>query len=782
MSTPWSASEPANEGQTPSDPGPRLRAQRDALIRKAGLSGPAFCRAHAEWADNVLTELLGDEPGVSLVSVGGYGRRELAPGSDLDVVLLHTGRRDIREVADRLWYPIWDAGIGLDHSVRKVKEAMGVAADDLKAALGLLDARVVAGDRALGEELRAKAQAQWRDRAKRWLPRLREAVVARHVEFDDVAFLLEPELKEGKGGLRDVHVLRAAALATPVADDGGEAVQAAHDLLLTVRVALHRRAGRALDRLLLQEQDAVADDLGYADADALMAAVAAAARTVAWASDDAWARIHSALAGPRGRSAGRDRPLGRGVVLRDSEVVLGADADVSSDPSLSVRAAAAAAETGAPFGRGVLDRLAAEAPGPGAPWPAEVREALVSLLGAGHAAVPVLEALDQKGLLVRLLPEWEVVRNRPQRNAYHRFTVDRHLCETAANAAALTRQVARPDLLLVGAWLHDIGKGRPGDHTEVGIMLVGDIGQRMGFTPADVDVLVDMVRHHLLLPDVASRRDLGDPATIEAVAAAVGDRHTLELLHALAEADGLATGPSAWGSWKAGLVDELVRRTTARLKGEAHETPSAIPTAQHLALMADRRLVVQADGGTVTVIAPDVPGLFSRVAGAVALNGLDVRSATAASSDDGMAVEVFEVAPAFGAEPDWERVRADVERVLSGRPALEARLAERARTYAARRPAAARPAEARVLFDNDASAAATVVEVRAPDAVGVLYRITRVLAEADLDVRRAKVSTLGHEVVDAFYVVDAAGRKVEDAEHLAEVERAILAALHVPST
>ena len=777
MSTPWSASEPANEGQTPSDTGTRLRAERDALIGKAGLSGPAFCRAHAEWADRMLVELLGDEQGVALVAVGGYGRRELAPGSDLDVVLVHKGRRDIREVADRLWYPIWDAGIGLDHSVRTVKEAVAVAADDLKAALGLLDARVVAGDAGLGEELRSKARHQWRDRAKRWLPRLREAVVARHAEFDEVAFLLEPELKEGKGGLRDVHVLEAAALATPVADDGGEAVQAAHDLLLTVRVALHRRAGRAVDRLLLQEQDAVADDLGYADADALMAEVAAAARTVAWASDDAWARIDSALAGPRGRSAGRDRPLGRVLVLRDVQVVLGADADVAGDSSLPVRAAVAAAETGAPFGRGVLDRLAAEAPGPGDPWPAVVREALVALLGAGQAAVSVVEALDQKGLFVRLLPEWEVVRNRPQRNAYHRFTVDRHLCETAANAAALTRQVARPDLLLVGALLHDIGKGRPGDHTEVGIKLVADIGKRMGFEPADVDVLAAMVRHHLLLPDVASRRDLGDPATVEAVATAVGDRHTLELLHALAEADGLATGPSAWGSWKAGLIDELVQRTAARLSGEAHESPSTIPTDKHLALMAERRLVVQAAGGMLTVIAPDRPGLFSRVAGAVALNGLDVRSATAASSDDGMAVEVFEVTPAMGTAPDWDRVRADIERALSGRLALEARLAERARTYAPRRPAAARPAEARVLFDNDASAAATVVEVRAPDAVGVLYRITRALAEADLDVRRAKVSTLGHEVVDAFYVIDAAGGKVIDAEHLVEVERAILAAL-----
>ena len=752
------------------------------MIEKAGLSGPAFCRAYTELADRWLTELLGDERSVALVAVGGYGRGDMAPWSDLDVVLVHAGRRDVRKVADRIWYPIWDSGVGLDHSVRTVKEALAVAGDDLKAALGLLDARVVAGDASLGEELATKARAQWHGRAGRWLPRLQEAVTARHAEFDEVAFLLEPELKEGKGGLRDVHVLRAAALATPVVADGGDAVRAAAEVLLSVRVALHRRAGRALDRLLLQEQDAVAADLGYPDADALMAAVAAAGRAVAWASDDAWARIASALKGPRGRSAGRDRPLGRGLVLRDGEVVLAADADVAGDASLPLRAGVAAAQTGVPLGRGVLGRLAAGSPAPASPWPVEVRDALVALLGAGHAAVPVLEALDQHGLLVRLLPEWAAVRNRPQRNAYHRFTVDRHLCETAANAAALTRQVARPDLLLVGAWLHDIGKGYPGDHTDAGMEIVAEVGARMGFVPADVEALVAMVRHHLLLPDVASRRDIDDPATVEVVASAVGNRSILELLHALAEADGLATGPSAWGPWKAGLVAELVARTAVRLSGGRHEPAPSIPTPAQLAVMERRELAVHIEGDTLTVVAPDRPGLFYRVAGAVALHGLDVRSAVASSTDDGMAVEVLEVAPAFGQAPDWERVKADVERALAGRLALDARLAERARTYAARRPTAARPAEARVLFDNEASAAATVVEVRAPDAVGVLYRITRALAEADLDVRRAKVSTLGHEVVDAFYVVDAAGRKVTDPEHLAEVERAILAALSVPST
>jgi [protein-PII] uridylyltransferase len=336
--------------------------------------------------------------------------------------------------------------------------------------------------------------------------------------------------------------------------------------------------------------------------------------------------------------------------------------------------------------------------------------------------------------------------------------------------------VSRPDLLLVGTWLHDIGKGFPGDHTEAGMAVVEKIGARMGFPPDDVSVLVDLVRHHLLLPDMATRRDLRDPRTAELVAETVGRRDVLELLAALTEADSLATGPAAWSEWKAGLVRELADRAGHLLAGGTADAAPSLVTEELRQLMEDRRLRVLVDGARVTVIAPDRPGLFARVAGALALHGLDVRSA-AVGSERGMAVEVFDVQPAFG-EPDWARVSDDVSRAVAGRLAIDARLAERARAYGARRPSAAGgPAAPRVLVDNDASATATVVEVRAPDRIGVLYRITRALAECDLDVHSAKISTLGHEVVDAFYVCDQTGEKVMDAEHLRAIEQAVLAEL-----
>ena len=327
--------------------GQAIRADRDALFADPSLHGRTFCRAYANRADAWLTTLLGPAEDVALVAVGGYGRAELAPGSDLDVMLLHRGRKDVAALAERVWYPLWDAGLKLGHAVRTVKEALALAAGDLDTATSLLDVRLIAGDSDLSEELTRKAEAQWQSRSDRWLPVVGQAVAERHERAGEVAFLLEPDLKEGRGGLRDVHAQHWAEAARRILLEGDEASLAeSYDTLLDVRVALHRRTGKASDRLLLQEQDGVAEDLGFADADVLMAEVAAAARTIAWTSDETWDRILSSVKGPRGRGASADRRVGQGIVIRDGVVELTADAEPLSDPTLVLRAAAAAAEAG----------------------------------------------------------------------------------------------------------------------------------------------------------------------------------------------------------------------------------------------------------------------------------------------------------------------------------------------------------------------------------------------------------------------------------------------------
>jgi [protein-PII] uridylyltransferase len=717
---------------------------------------------------------------VALVAVGGYGRRELLPGSDLDVLLLHAGRPDISAQADRIWYPIWDSGARLDHAVRTPREAREVARTDLRAALGLLHARHVAGAPELTAELRSGVLADWRAAAGTRLAELQALRTERTARSGELAFLLEPDLKEARGGLRDAGAIHAVAAAW-VAPGPGPRVRAAQEFILDARHALHEVTGRGSDRLVLQEQDEVARVLELADADALLRRLAEAGRAIAYALDQSFRQAQRSRGGQPAR-AGRPgflragvsahrRPLAEGLVEQDGEVVLARSADPSADPVLPLRAAAAAAQAGLMLAPRALARLGDCPPLP-VPWPAEARDALAALLGAGQAAIGVWETLDQEELVTRLLPDWERVRNRPQRNPLHTFTVDRHLVETAARAAALTRTVARPDLLLIAALLHDIGKGWPGDHRLTGEVVARDTAFRIGLGAVETDLVAGAVRHHLLLPQTATRRDLDDPVTVAQVAQAVGGRPLLEVLHALAIADAQATGPTAWNDWKAGLVGELVRRVGAALGGEPPPSPLPLRPEQ-IALAAGGEPAVMVRGPEVTVVAPDRPGLLWRAAGVLASHRLAVRSADATSVGS-TAVTVFDVEPEFGDPPDATLVVADLRRMLQGRLDVEDRLDRRARAV---RPRAASIPAPKVSLVDDASETATVVEVRAHDAPGLLWRVGRALGECGLDVRAARVETLGAEVVDVFYVTDGDGKPLADNELRRTIVHSVLAAL-----
>jgi len=758
-----------------------LRELRAGLLA-AGLGGRAFTKAYAEAVDEWLRLLfaaaLGREvDGVALLAVGGYGRRELCPASDLDLVLLHDRRKSVSGVAEAIWYPVWDAGLHLDHSVRTPRELMVMATKDLKVALGLLTARPVAGDTSLAARALEGVRKDWASRPRTSLGRLREAVVERWGTAGDVAFLLEPDLKQSRGGLRDVEALGAAALATPVAAPALEeaAFVAAHDVLLDVRVALHAVTGRQSDVLRREDQSEVAERLAIEDRAALSLAVAGAGRRIAWAAEDVWDRVESSLEGPGGRG-GRDVAIEPDIVLRDGEMAIEASASPALDDSLPFRVCAAAARAGVPVARDTLRRLSLQPPAPSTAvrWSDNARNALLSLLGCGPAAVRHMETLDAVGVLAHYLPEWEAVRNRPQRDAYHTYTVDRHLLEASAGAAALVRSVHRPDLLLVGALLHDIGKGAgSGDHTSAGMAMVVEIARRMAFDAADVETLELLVRDHLLLAETATRRDIDDPATVDTVAKRVDTVERLELLAALTEADALATGPTAWSKWKAELVAELVLRTRDRLGGALPGPPRESPTPELRRLMSRRRLLVVPDRGTITVVAPDQPGLLAVVAGTFTLHRIGVRSALA-TSEDGMAADVFHVDMERDAFPDWARLETDLAAALDDPAVLHGRLADRLRSVRSSRRAPVAGTD--VVVDNDATPRATVLEVRTDDGPGVLHRVARVLGDCGLDILSAKVETLGHEVVDTFYVRTALdGSKLTDPVTLEEVCAAIVA-------
>ncbi len=710
--------------------------------------------------------------GVALASVGSLARGDAGPLSVFDLVLLHDGRsmsaKEVTALADRIWYPIWDGGAKLDHSVRTVSQCRTVAAGDLSAAVGLLDLELVAGDEQVVAAARSTVGHDWRANARRRLPQLVESLEARHHRHGDLAQTLEPDLKEARGGLRDMTVLRALTAAW-LADRPHGQVDTAYGTLLDARDALHMVTGRGRDRLGLEDQDAVAALLGHPDADAMLVDVGTAARTVSYAIDGTVRRAAQSQrarvlrVGPRRPVL---KPLGFGLFEHDGEVVLGAHLDPSGDPLLVLRAAVAAARRGLPMSPATLANLAEHSPPITKPWSPLARSLLVDLLAAGPGLIPVWEGLDLAGLIDRWLPEWSGVRSRPQRNAVHRHTVDRHLIETVVHATGLMRDVERPDLLLLAALLHDIGKvAGAHDHSVVGAPLAAKVARRLGLDEAGVDVVELLTREHLSLIDLATRRDPGDRATISAVTAAVaGRRDVLELLRALTEADACAVGAAAWTDWRAQLLEQLVEGARAAL-GDAAGPVDQIDEADDLlppqivaeVATGEPHVVVHPIGGAyrIDVFDRDRLGLFADTAGLLAAYGLIVRTARV-RTQEGIAANQWQVDSPGGDAPDAVGIARGLAQLGAGDRsplrALERRMASAGLLESGSRSLS------RATVVPRASQDSTVIEIRADDRPGLLHQIGMTFARAGLTVHSAYIATYAGQTLDTFYVSEFGGR------------------------
>jgi [protein-PII] uridylyltransferase len=740
----------------------------------------------------LYAEVGGPASGAALAAVGSLARRELGPRSDIDLVLLHNGKLStkIKTLANELWYPLWDARTRVDHAVRTPAECAEVAGHELSAGVGLLDLRVISGDAELVKAARTALLNSWRGNARKRLPELLASLDERLATFGDAAYLLEPDLKEARGGFRDVSMLRALA-ASWLTDWPHIGIHGPYERLLDVRDALHLAAGRTLDRLLASETDAVATRLGYYEADDLRRDVSLAARRIGQAVDLTVRAARQALPQHRALSfIKRDRKpnyvrADHGLIISSGEV--GLDGATSPrDPLVGLRAGALAAQRGLVLSPVTADNLGKQGQPLPTPWPEAGRDALLDMLSTGPNLLSVWEALDLAGCISRWIPSWEPVRARPQHNPVHRHTVDRHLVQTVTEAQPHLTRVDRPDILLLTCLFHDIGKlpGAGVHHAARGAPIAREAVEAIGLNEADAELVEHLVRHHLTLAGLATKRDHADPATLDALVAAVrGRADILDLLRCLTEADARAAGPAAWSPWRAQLINSLADHTEGLLVDETTRVDVTqlvdLGLARSVQLDGRPRIRVETQPGGVQLViaASDRLGLFSDTAGLLASHSVQVRSAVL-HTVEGVAVNTWRVDKQVpGDLPDPAYLVKQLIRLEAGETGILTQVQRRE----ARAHSSGAVSNPYVELIRDASETAAVVEVRTGDRAGLLYALGRALSEIRLSIRSAHISTLAGQAIDTFYITEVDG-SMPNAPRTREAVNALTTAAGISAT
>ena len=844
-----------------------------------GASGQESVRTYARLMDDVilsLTRLIAADaaadglPATPLVvmALGGYGRGELHPLSDIDLMVIYEGEITpyVQRIMQELLYSLWDLGLHIGHSLRSLEDCVAMARTDFPSRTSMQEARFLAGDR----RLFAKFQRVLRENVfRRDFGRFLETTLGerdqRYRKHGASPYIGEPNIKESAGGLRDVHTamwLGAAKFGArtlrELADKGliTPREQAAADAALTflwrVRNELHFFSGHKNDVLARDVQPRIAKNLGYENDEAslgverFMRDYYLHARVIHRMSKRLIARCQETLR-HHGSAERRQRQqaLADGLVFFDGRLHL-VDRDprpLRADPARLMKVFwhlhRLGCELSLDLERAVEDALylvddafrRSDA----------VRELFLDICRNWGRAAQTFSEMHELGFLGRYLPEFGALTCLVQYDVYHRFSADQHSLlavehlealapgqsSESEGAARVFTEVEKPELLMLGMLLHDIGKAKGHGHVAKGIPLVRALTARQGLPPAEAALVEFLVAHHLTMSHIAQRRDIHDPKTVADFAATVGDPQRLRMLYLLTYADMRAVGPGILTPWQAQILHELYSLTLATLTGGRVEKPNPTQLAErlqaaakgevdlqavkaHLAMTSERYLETTgvqrmaehlrmlqglAETPVVTelfhhpdlgssdlvVVTRDLPGLFSLIAGTLAASGVNIISAQIHTRADGIAIDTFQVndptSEVVGSGALWARTLEALRAVITGEQSVEG-LLERRR--AAGRAAQSAPGPPKIALDNRLSDASTVLEVKCPDRLGLLYLITRTLAELGLDIASARIATEIDQAFDTFYVQDRQGRKIEDAEALERVRQALEQALVQP--
>jgi [protein-PII] uridylyltransferase len=857
----------------------QIAVRRDAIrqAHAAGASSLEVVTSLAAVVDGVIAGLLrpalaGLGPAaavefasrISLVALGGYGRLELAPYSDVDFLFLyHPSARNLaRELCEQLVRDTWDAGLALGSSLRTISESLALAAEDISVHTALLEARLLFGSRDLAAGLSQHlARLTWgARRGNAFIDAVRAERTREQEKFGSAVHLLQPDVKKSKGGLRDLHLLRWAArvrYGLAGLDDLGRVALSAHDVatlrpaqefLLRVRNDLHFHAGRAQDDFTLNDQVRVAEAFGYKDQPGMLAVEQFMQQYYRHgdALADVAERFVSACRRPSLWSLLlrplRARRLGE-FVLVDGRIAPAPGHESAALGSLErmISLFATAAAHGASVETHTRDQVRLALASLETPDSGPACRAFLEMLNRPGHLGPTLHAMHGVGLLEKIIPEFAHARGLIQFNQYHKYAVDEHTLLCVAQAEALAQsdsslgkayaEIHHKGVLHLALLMHDLGKGFDNDHSEVGRVIAQREVERFELAPQLGEMLVFLVHQHLLMSNLAFRRDTSDERALAEFVRKVGTPEVLRMLYVFTAVDIQAVGPTAWTSWKADILHEVYTRCLELLTGEvvAVDTDkqaaavrrevmellrNSVPTEalhRHLDAMsrqdllaappaeiaAQLRAIHELDPGSVlttngyynaatgtcryTIYAYEslTPGIFSKMTGVLAAKGLHILGARITTHEDGVVVDRFEVIdPDFNGKPPPGRLKEvgeAIRAVLLGERSVESLFTPRF-TEDDLTPASHLPST-RVVIDNDTSDRYTIIEVFARDRLGLLYAMARCLFELGLSVSVAKIATSGDQILDVFYVTDQAEGKVTGDDRLEHIRQSLAQAI-----